>query len=211
MDTKQFISDNKIVAILRRIPSDKLLDLVDAIYAGGIRCIEVTVDQQGEISDTTHAIERIRNAFDGRICVGAGTVMTPDQARSVAAAGASYMISPNYDRAVIETTKELGLVSMPGALTPSEIAAAYSFGADFVKVFPASVFGPSYFKAVKAPMPQIPLMAVGGVTPETARSYMEAGASGIGIAGGVVNRAWIDQNRFDEVTREAKRYVEAIR
>lgn len=211
MDTKQFILDNKIIVILRRIPADRLSDLAEAISDAGIRCIEVTVDQLGDITDTTDAIRSLRAKFEGKVKVGAGTVMTPEQVRTVADAGAEYIISPNRDRTVIETTKKLGLVSIPGALTPSEIVEAYDYGADFVKVFPVSLFGPSYIKALQGPMPQIPLMAVGGVTADMAGEYLEAGACGLGIAGGVVNRDLIRDGRFDEIREEARKYVEAVR
>lgn len=205
------IEQTKIIAILRRIPLKKLVPLCEAVYGGGIRCIEITVDQTGNINDTLEEIEYIRTTYDNKIFVGAGTVMTVEQLEAVKEAGAKYIISPNNDREIITRTKELGLISMPGALTPSEIADAYKWGADYVKVFPVGNFGPDYIKAIKGPMPHVPLLAVGGITSENAGEYIKAGACGIGIAGKLVNRELLDSGNFDAIREEAARYVSAVK
>ena len=211
MDTKDFIIQNKIIAIFRQIPADKLINLIGAVFRGGIRCVEITVDQLGDVRDTVNAISLIKESFGDVMKVGAGTVLTPEQVGLVAHAGAEYIISPDTNESVIYKTKELGLVSIPGALTPTEIVTAHGFGADFVKVFPASAFGPSYFKAVKAPLPHIPLLAVGGVSSDNAREYITAGTCGIGIAGKLVNREYLNENRFDVIEAEAAKYTEALK
>ena len=129
---------------------------------GGIRLIEITFDQRGAPEDTANAIRLVAQNYSGDVCVGAGTVMATAQLAAAIAAGANYIISPNVNLEVIHETKRSGLVSIPGALTPSEIACAHENGADFVKVFPASAMGLEYIKAIRAPVSNIPLLAVGG-------------------------------------------------
>ena len=132
---------------------------------GGIHCIEVTFDQTSNetIAQTKQSIAAIKEQLGDRVYVGAGTVMTVEQVHMAVEAGAEYIISPNVNEAVIRETKKLDKVSIPGAMTPTEAAAAYEYGADIVKMFPAGILGPAYIKAVKAPLKHIPMTAVGGV------------------------------------------------
>ena len=157
------ILDGKIIAIVRGIPSEKIVDLVNAMLKGGVYCVEVTFDQSSEEAkkDTLKAISTITKEFGDKVCVGAGTVMTVEQVHQAVEAGAEYIISPNTDEEVIKETKKLGKVSIPGAMTPTEAAFAYKCGADIVKLFPAGVLGAAYIKALKAPLKHIPVTAVG--------------------------------------------------
>ena len=206
------IKAGKIVAIVRGIPSEDVVDLAKALVKGGINCIEVTFDQSSEekAKDTLKAISNIREALGEQVCVGAGTVMTVEQVDAAVAAGAEYMISPNTNAAVIARTKELGKVSIPGAMTPTEVAMAYDMGADIVKMFPAGILGCDYIKAVKAPLKHIPVTAVGGVNPANCADFIRAGCIGVGVGGNLVSPQYVKEGRFDEITAIAKSYVDAL-
>ncbi len=207
------ILEGKIIAIVRGIPSDEVVGLAEALEKGGISCIEVTFDQSSEekARDTLKAISNIRKALGDKVCVGAGTVMTVEQVEAAAAAGAEYMISPNTNAAVIKRTKELDKVSIPGAMTPSEVAEAYELGADIVKMFPAGVLSAAYIKAVKAPLKHIPVTAVGGVNPGNCAEFIRAGAVGVGVGGNLVSPQLVKEGRFDEITAIAKSYTDALK
>lgn len=215
MDKQQIIDiikKEKIVAIVRGVPKDKILMLADALMKGGIHCMEITLDQNSQdgYKNTLESISMLCEAYKEKLLVGVGTAMTAEQVTLAAKAGAKYVISPNVCREVIEKTNELGLVSMPGAFTPTEIADAYKMGGDLIKVFPISNIGAGYLKAVSAPLSHIPLLAVGGVQPEDIKSYTAAGAVGFGVGGNLVNKKWINEGRFDLLTQEAKRYRDAV-
>lgn len=207
------ILEGKIVAIVRGIPSDEVVGLAKALVEGGISCIEVTFDQSSEekAQDTLKAISNISKALGDRVCVGAGTVMTVKQVEAAVAAGAEYMISPNTNAAVIKRTKELDKVSIPGAMTPSEVVEAYELGADIVKMFPAGVLGCAYIKAVKAPLKHIPVTAVGGVNPGNCADFIRAGAVGVGVGGNLVSPQLVKEGRFEEITAIAKSYTDALK
>ena len=207
------ILEGKIVAIVRGIPSDEVVGLAEALVKGGISCIEVTFDQSSKekAEDTLKAISNLSKALGDRVCVGAGTVMSVQQVEDAAAAGAEYMISPNIKEAVIARTKELGKISIPGAMTPSEVVDAYEMGADIVKMFPAGVLGPGYIKAVKAPLKHIPITAVGGVNPGNCADFIRAGAVGVGVGGNLVSPQLVKEGRFDEITAIAQSYTDALK
>lgn len=204
------VLENKIIAIVRGVYGDDVLRLSEALLQSGIRMIEVTYDQTGKAENTADTIRLITEHFAGDVLAGAGTVMSAEQAQIAKDAGARYIISPNVKEEVIRETKKLNMVSMPGALTPTEIAAAYEMGADVVKIFPASVLGPAYIKAVKAPLKHIPVMAVGGINEKNARDYIAAGAAGVGVGGNLVNRQWVSEGKFDEIGRIARELRENV-
>lgn len=212
-ETMQRILDGKIVAIVRGVSSDKIAGLAQALADGGITCIEVTFDQSSpeKAQQTLDAIASIRKTLGDKVCVGAGTVMTEEQVRLAAQAGAEYMISPNVDARVIRATKALGKISIPGAMTPTEVAYAYECGADIVKMFPAGVLGAGYIKAVKAPLKHIPVVAVGGVNAGNCAEFIKAGAVGVGVGGNLVSPAFVNEGRFDEITAMAQEYTDALK
>lgn len=209
----EIILKEKLVAIVRGFSTETVVELAKAYAANGIRCIEVTFDQSSAEKrlETVQNIKAIKAALGDHVCVGAGTVMTVEQVQMAAEAGAEYMISPNVDEEVIKETKRLGKVSIPGAMTPSEIAAAYKMGADIIKLFPANEVGLSYIKAIKAPLKHIPLMATGGVRPANAADYLAAGSAALGVGGDLVNKEWIAVGAFDKIGSAAKEFVEAIK
>ena len=206
------IKQEKIVVIVRGVSEDKLLGLCQALYDGGVRLIEITFDAKGIVTDeqTAARIALLCREFDGKICIGAGTVMNVKQAKLAAKAGAKYLISPNFNRSVIKFANKNGIVSMPGAMTPTEIVDAYDAGADFVKVFPADSLGLGYLKAVKAPLSHIPIIAVGGVNENNIADFIEAGLDGVGIGSNIVKKSMIEQGDLEGITTLAKTYTSAI-
>ena len=172
------VRDKKIIAIIRGITGDALLKTAEAVLRGGIELIEVTFDQTGTISaeQTGCDIKMLCEKLGDRMHIGAGTVLTREQVKLTHDAGGEFIISPDVNEEVIRYTKELSMLSMPGAMTPSEIRFAYDCGADFVKVFPCVSLGSGYIKAVSAPLSHIPLLAVGGVTPDNMDEFFSAGA-----------------------------------
>lgn len=212
MNNLDFIKENKVIAIVRGISSDNISRLAEAMVKGGLRCIEVTFDHSSKekIEDTLKSIELLNKDFKGDVLAGAGTVLTAEQVDQAVVAGAEYIISPNVDVDVIRRTKELGKISIPGALTPSEIVEAYDAGADIVKLFPAAVFGTAYFKAVKAPFKHIPVTAVGGISPDNIAEFIAAGAVGAGVGGNLVSPKLVEEGCFEEITKIARSYIEAV-
>ncbi|MPW25414.1 bifunctional 4-hydroxy-2-oxoglutarate aldolase/2-dehydro-3-deoxy-phosphogluconate aldolase [Alkalibaculum sp. M08DMB] len=206
--TIDMIVENKLVAISRGISSDKMINTVQALKDGGIVCIEVTFSAKSEeISrDTLKAISMIKEYFGDDIAVGAGTVLTVDNVRQAADAGAQYMISPNINEEVIKETKRLGLVSIPGAFTPTEVINAYNMGADIVKLFPAAVLGVEYIKAITGPITHIPLTAVGGIHAGNANDFIRAGCIGVSVGGNLVNKKLIDAGDFEAIKKLAQEY-----
>ncbi len=206
------VEKEKVIVIVRGVAKEKLIPLAEAMYDGGIRLLEITYDATGKISDveTADSIAMLAKEFEGRMLIGAGTVLKESQVELTAKAGGKFIISPDTNKAVIERTRELGLVSMPGALTPTEIANAHRYGADFVKLFPVSTFGTEYVKAVKAPLSHIKLLAVGGVDENNIKDYAKAGACGFGIGSNIVNKKLIEEGAFDKITELARAFLAAI-
>ena len=206
------ILKEKIITIVRGVSREKLIPLAEAMYDGGIRLIECTYDAAGKISDEEIAsgIKALVEHFGGKMTVGAGTVLTEKQVELTEKAGGKFIISPDTDPAVIQRTKELGLVSIPGALTPTEIAAASRYGADFVKVFPVDSVGCKYIKDVKSPLSNVRILAVGGVDENNMQSYFEAGAVGIGIGSGIVKKQMIENEDFEGIKNLARKYTNNI-
>lgn len=204
------IYEEKIIAIVRGIPSGKIAALAQALAEGGVSCIEVTFDQTNP-EETLTSLRTIKSELGDRICLGAGTVMTVEQVEQAAQAGAEYMISPNVDEAVIRATKALGKVSIPGAMTPTETAFAYQCGADIVKLFPAGLLGPAYIKAVKAPLKHIPVSAVGNITIENCADFIQAGAVGVGVGGNLVSALLVKEDCFSQITATARAYREKLK
>lgn len=204
------IRREKLIAIIRGIDVERCVKVADALYKGGIQLIEITFNQKdpSTFSDTAAAIRAIQERFQGNILAGAGTVLTCQQVDIAAESGAKYIISPDSNIDVIKHTRALGLVSIPGALTPSEITAAYHWGADFVKVFPVSNLGSTYIKALTAPISHIPLMAVGGVDESNLKSFLDAGCTGAGLGGRLVDKTIIENGEYEKITQTAKHLVE---
>lgn len=207
---EQFKKD-AIVAIIRGVADEKLSPLFEALYEGGIRWVEITFNQSKPETNpaTAAAIRRMKTEFNGKLHVGAGTVMTLKQAELAIDAGAEFLISPNTNPEIIRYTVAQGVISMPGAYTPSEIAAAYEAGAAAVKVFPADSLGIPYFKAVMAAMSHVPLIAVGGVNENNVADYLKIGIAGVGVGSAITPKDLIADGNFAAITALAKKYTEA--
>lgn len=207
------IMETKVIAIVRGIPSTQICDLAGAILAGGLRCLEVTFDHSKEdgIEETLRSIRLLSERFGNEIEVGAGTVMTAEEVNLAREAGAGYIISPNADEAVIRETRRLELVSIPGAMTATEAASAWSWGANIVKLFPAGILGPDYIKALRGPLGHIPFTAVGGVTPQNTPDFLRAGCVGVGVGGNLVSAKLVSEGKLDEITNTARAYAQAVR
>lgn len=208
-----FIRSEKIFAILRGVAEEHAVETAKALRRGGIRLLEVTYNHSSAtgIKDTVACINLIRNALSDEVIAGAGTVLSPEQVRLAAQAGARFIVSPNLDHEVIRQTKDLGLFSMPGALTPTEILAAVKAGADMVKLFPGGSFGPDYVKAIGAPLKGIPLIVVGGVDGDNITEFFAAGATGVGLGGNLVSVREANGGNYAAIERKARDYVARIR
>ena len=206
------ILKNKLVAILRGVAPDQLIPLLEALYEGGVRLAEITFDAKGTIpaEETAQQIATAAKHFEGRMYVGAGTVLTVKQAQLAIDSGAKFMISPNVDEAVIRYTKERGVISMPGAFTPTEAVNAVNMGADLVKIFPSDTLGPKYFKAISAPLSHIKFIAVGGVDHLNVAEFLKCGAVGVGVSSNILNKEMLKNGDYAGITNLAKLYVEVI-
>ena len=173
--------------------------------------MEVTYSANGRISDkeTANQIESLSHHFKSRMHIGAGTVLTENQVLLTKAAGGRFIISPDTDIAVIQKTKAFGMISIPGALTPSEIKQAHRAGADFVKLFPISRLGADYVKAIRAPLPHIRLLAVGGINLQNMSEYRNAGVCGFGIGTSITDKKLLETEDYEGITKLAERYVAA--
>lgn len=207
------IENEKIIVIVRGVESEKLISLAEAMYEGGIRLLEITYSADGKISDeeTAENIRRLSGHFDGRMYIGAGTVITEKQVELTYKAGGKFIISPDCSSDVIRKTRELGLVSMPGALTPSEIQTAHKAGADFVKIFPITNMGVDYVKAVLAPLSHIKLLAVGGINENNIKDYLKAGVCGFGIGSNIIDKKALASNEYDKITELSEKYVSEVK
>lgn len=206
------IEENKIIVIMRGFSAEQLIRSVDAMEKGGIKLVEVTFDQTGATSDdmTAGYIRALRENFNGKMRIGAGTVMTENQVELAYKAGAEFIISPDCYEPVIKKTRELGMVSIPGVFTPTEAANAHRFGADFVKLFPNSELKISYIKALTVPLSHIKFLAVGGVNHENMRDYLNAGAKGIGVATAIADKKSIFSGNYEEITQRAKLFTSQL-
>ena len=205
-ETVRQIEQLGIVAVIRLRDPGKLRAVVDAIVAGGVRALEVTMTVPG-------AVELIRGLAptlpDGFL-LGAGTVIDAATARAVIDAGAQFVISPVFRREVIAACHERGVPVAPGCFTPTEILDAHEAGADIVKVFPATTLGPQYIKDVRAPLPQLKLMPTGGVSPDNAGDWIRAGAVAVAAGSSLLDAKAIESGRFDVITANARRFVDNV-
>lgn len=207
------ILNEKIVVIVRGVEKDKLIPLAEAMYNGGVRLLELTFDSSERISDAeiTDSIKMLKKHFGDRMYIGAGTVTKTEQVEYTRNAGGEFIISPDTNVEIIKKTLELDMVSIPGAMTPTEIQTAHRSGADFVKLFPVVNVGSSYIKAVKAPLSNINILAVGGINDSNMQEYLDAGVCGFGIGSNIVDVKLLENGDYDGITRLAEKYVSVIK
>ncbi len=207
------VAENKVISIVRLPDKETLIPAVEALYEGGIRLIEITFDRSGKIGSDAicSMISELVSRFENRMYIGAGTVTRLNEVDLAVNAGASFIISPNCDPEIIRRTRELGAVSIPAAFTPTEILSALNNGADYVKLFPADQVGSGYVKAITAPISDAKLLAVGGVSAENARSFIDMGFYGIGVGSNLYNKKLIASGDFGSLTALAKQFTEAVK
>lgn len=209
MNTEDLILKSKIIVIVRRVYGEDLIELSKALYEGGIRLMEVTFDQSDPdcMEKTTEAISMLNKYHGDKMLFGAGTVLSVDQVDAAYKAGAAYIISPNTNPDVIRHTRKLGLVSIPGAMTPSEILQAHECGANFVKLFPAATLGLRYAKDILAPISHVKLIATAGITEENIGEFLKLGFAGAGISGRLTEKRLIQEKNWAEFTERAAAFV----
>jgi 2-dehydro-3-deoxyphosphogluconate aldolase/(4S)-4-hydroxy-2-oxoglutarate aldolase len=197
-----------LVPVVRAASADEALRAVDAINAGGVSVLEITMTVPGALG----AIAEVAKRFGDEVVVGAGTVLDAETARACMLAGAQFIVSPSLNLDTIACCRRYGIAVLPGALTPTEVVQAWTAGADFVKVFPAGALGgASYLKSLKAPLPQIELVPTGGVSLKTAADFIKAGASALGVGADLVDVKALRAGDANIITERARQYVEIVR
>lgn len=206
-EIKAAIEKSGIMPVLRARSAKEAHALVEALVAGGIVVIEVTMTVPGAVE----LLRALKKEFAHKLLLGSGTVTDADQAAATIDAGAEFVVSPSFHPEVVATTKALGKVSIPGGLTPTEVITAWRAGADYVKIFPCSaVGGASYLKALLAPFPELKLIPTGGVTLATAADFLKAGARALGVGTDLVNPKAIEEGKPEKVTETARAYLEVV-
>ena len=207
-DVIKQIRDIGVIPVVRATTADEAMRAIDAIREGGISVLEITMTVPGAVK----LIEEVAKRYGTDALVGAGTVLDPETAEACISSGAQFVVSPALNIETIACCRRLGIAVMPGALTPTEVVQAWNAGADFVKVFPAgAVGGPSYLKALKAPLPQIELVPTGGVSLNTAADFIRAGAAALGIGADLCDINAIREGQSALITERAKQFIEIVR
>jgi 2-dehydro-3-deoxyphosphogluconate aldolase/(4S)-4-hydroxy-2-oxoglutarate aldolase len=200
------VLDSGIVAVVRSPDSQQLVDVCRALADGGVTVVEITLT----VPDALDVVRAVRRALGDRILLGAGTILDPETARAALLAGAEYLVAPTVNLDVIRLCQRYDKLVMPGAFTPTEILTAWEAGADIVKVFPAEVLGPAFFKALRGPLPQVRLMPTGGVDLTTAADFLRAGACCLGIGSQLVEPKAVAARDFDRIRDLARQYVQVV-
>lgn len=200
------VRQTKIIAIMRAQQAAQMLTAAKAIHAGGVRVIEVTMTTPGALELITEAAQQ----FGDGVLFGAGSVLDAETARLAILAGAGFIVAPTLSLPVIQMCNRYSIPVMPGCYTPTECLTAWEAGADMIKLFPADVGGPDFVKAILAPMPQLEIVPVGGVTVDNAAEFIKKGATAVGVGSRLINQTLVEQGEFVELTRRAGAFMEAI-
>lgn len=206
MSAIQQVLEKKVVAVVRLDNYNRAVDVARALAAGGVTVLEFTLTGSGALE----AVTATRKALGGAVCVGVGTVLSPEQAEAAIDAGAEFLITPALRKQVIAVSVKRQTLVLCGGLTPTELLEAHEAGAEMVKVFPAEMGGPKYIKSVLAPMPFLKMVPTGGVSPENARDYLAAGAVAVGIGGNLVSNKLVAAEAFDQITATARACMDAV-
>jgi 2-dehydro-3-deoxyphosphogluconate aldolase/(4S)-4-hydroxy-2-oxoglutarate aldolase len=203
----QQIADSGVIAVIRALSKDLLPDIAQALLAGGVLGIEVTMSTPKAIA----GIEMLADLLGDKCVVGVGTVIDAATAKDAIQAGAQFVVSPAFDPEIVATVKRYGKIMVPGAFTPTEILRAWSAGADVVKVFPSTVLGPGYFRDILAPLPQLKLTPTGGVDIKNAGEWIKAGAVFLGAGSALVSKDAMAKKDWASITANAKAFVDAVK
>ncbi|GAB1614105.1 MULTISPECIES: bifunctional 4-hydroxy-2-oxoglutarate aldolase/2-dehydro-3-deoxy-phosphogluconate aldolase [Mammaliicoccus] len=207
MDTLNTIKETKIIAIIRNAKPDDILPIVKSLYKSGIRAIEITMNSPKALE----SIELVATEMKDKVVVGAGTVLDAESARLAILSGATFILSPTLNKETIQMTKKYGAVSIPGALSPTEILDAYEYGGDIIKVFPTTSMGPEYIKDLQGPLPQIPLLPTGGIDLNNIEQFMKAGAVGVGLGSSLVNtKLEANEEYYKNLEETAKQFSDIV-
>jgi len=201
------VLESGIVAIIRAPDGSQLVDVAEALVAGGVDCLEVTFT----VPQAHRVLEQVAARLGKKVLLGAGTVLDTETARIALLSGAEFLVSPAVNLEVIAMCRRYDKLIMPGAFTPTEIVTAWQAGADIVKVFPSDITGPNYLKAIHGPLPQIPLMPTGGVNLETAASFLKAGACALGVGGSLVESKAVATRDLVRIESLARQFVQIVR
>src|SRR5437879_7381712 len=200
------VLDSGIVAVVRSPDSQQLVEAARALADGGVNVVEITMSVPGALD----VVRQVRDALGDRLLLGAGTILDPETARAALLAGAEYLVAPTVNLDVIRLCQRYDKLVIPGAFTPTEILSAWEAGADIVKVFPAEVVGPAFFKAMRGPLPPIRLMPTGGVDLKTEAEFLRAGACALGIGGQLVEPKAIAERNFERIRDLARQHVSLV-
>lgn len=203
-----FLKDSGVVAVIRADNPGDLIEISKALRKGGVKFIEITMTVPRALEVIQEAVSRLK---DDDVFIGAGTVLDPETARAAILAGAQFIVGPTFNQATVELCNSYGIAVMPGAFTPLEILNAWQSGGDIIKVFPAGVGGPQFFKDIKGPLPQIDLMPTGGVDLETAPQFIKAGACAVGVGGALVGKKLIESRNYQVITENAQKFIKIVR
>src|SRR6266446_7341423 len=206
-DQLRHVLDCGIVAVVRSQDSQQLVEVVRALADGGVTVAEITMTVPGALD----VIKQARAALGDRVLLGAGTILDPETGRAALLAGAEYLVSPTLSLDVIRLCNRYDKLVMPGAFTPTEILSAWEAGADIVKVFPAEVVGPAFFKALRGPLPQVRMMPTGGVDLTTAIEFLKAGACCLGVGSQLVEPRAVATRNFTRIRDRARQYVAIVK
>lgn len=202
------IKNNVVIAVIREANLHNIIPIAKALHSGGIKVLEITA----ETPKVTSLIEKVNDELGNELIIGAGTVLDPETAREVIMAGAKFIVSPTTNLETIRMTKRYGMPSIPGALTPTEILAAYEQGADMIKVFPANAFGPGYIKSIHGPFPYIPIMVTGGINLNNMHDYIREGGVAVGIGSNLVDPKKLNSEEdYLNLSSQAALYMEKIK
>lgn len=206
-ESLQRVLDDKLIAVIRGTNADKLVSAIRALHEGGVGIIEITMT----VPQALPLLARLRSELPDDVLLGAGTILDPETARAALLAGAEFVVGPTLNPEVIRLCHRYDRLVMPGAFTPTEILTAWEAGADVVKVFPAEVGGPRYFKAIRGPLPQVRIMPTGGVDLETAPAFLKAGACCLGVGSSLVEPTAVANGDLERLQSLASQYVEIVR
>lgn len=212
MNKKDFIKENKIIVVLRALEEDELLKIVDTIYKAGIRTVEIAIDQKNKnMLDYLKKLDKLRNIYDTKMIVGSGTVLELEDAKEVIKAGSEIIVSPNLNRKVVEYATEKKILTMPGAMTPTEAAQCHYSKATFVKLFPAGLLGKDYVEAIKKPLSQIEFSVFGNITLENIVDFKKVGINLFGLGSQLLNPKFIKNKEYEKLEEHARKFVDLVK
>lgn len=207
LEKLQLIQETGVIAIMRAQSSSQLMDAAEAIYKGGVRVIEVTMTTPGALDVIREATRR----YGDNVLFGAGSVLDPETARAAILAGAGFVVAPTLSVTMIQLCNRYSIPVAPGCFTPTEMLTAWEAGADMVKLFPAEIGGPALVKAIRAPLPHLKIVPVGGVDLKTAADFIRAGSFALGVGSSLVNQKLLDEGNLAELTRRAEGFIAEVK